>query len=147
MNHRPSLLCSLMCALIRPFRNHLPRRFKRLLVLGSAYGSIASLERSYLKHAEELTKVLNLTTRPDSVGVPIKLHSVVISRFNELNVKVGTRTITLHDVASRELKAEEEEAMVQELCKSVPKSLQYSEDMRSDFFALLRFVNQRLIHN
>lgn len=123
----------------------LPWRFRRLLVLSGTYGALSSLETPLRQHAQELSEVLCLSKDPDSVEVPIALHSILVSKFNKLNVQVQGQHISLRDVVTRNLNSPERKAMAEAMAKSVHPSLQYSHRgcMVEDLYRLLGFVGNK----
>lgn len=123
----------------------LPWRFRRLLVLSGTYGALSSMEAPLRQHAQELSEVLCLSNDPESVEVPIALHSILVSKFNKLNVQVHGQHISLKDAVSRNLNKPERKALADAMAKNVHPSLRYSHRgcMAEDLYRLLGFVENK----
>ena len=123
----------------------LPWRFRRMLVLSGAYGLISSMEGALRSHASELSQVMQLSRDPQSIEVPITFHSVLVSKFNDLNVMVQGKNITLAEAASRTLNDEERLALAEVMARNVSPILRYSRIscMAEDIKRLLGFVESK----
>lgn len=125
-------------------RQMLPWRFRRMIVLSGCFGLLSSLDKPLLTHSEELSEVLNLARNPDSIKVPIKLHSIIVSQFSTLNLELNGKTITINDVVEGNLSEEVRMALSEKMAYLVPPSLCYSlpNCMAYDFYRLLGFVSK-----
>ena len=96
------------------------------------------------KHAQDLSNVLNLAKNTGSIEVPIRLHSIFVTQFNQLNIEINGRFLTLEDVVKKPLDEETREALSKEMANMVTPSLRYSNTdcMAYDFYRLLGFINQ-----
>ena len=123
----------------------LPWRFRRMMVLSGAYGLISSIDKPLKNHAKELAEVLHLSQDPESVRVPIAFHSILVSKFNDLNVPVLGRNISIRDAASRYLNVTERQALSEVLADNIPPCLRYTHKncMAEDLFRLLGFVGEK----
>ena len=123
----------------------LPWRFRRMMVLSGAFGLISSIDKPMLGHAKEVVEVLKLSKDPESVNVPIALHSILVSKFNHLRVPVHGRSISIRDAATRNLNLDERKALSKLMAANVPPTLCYTHKncMAEDIFRLLSFVGEK----
>lgn len=125
-------------------RRILPWRFRRMMVLSGFFGLLASLDEPLKAHATDLSKVLHLSKDHNSVMVPIHLHSILVSRFNNLNIPVEGRNVSINDVLNGPLDESTRKALSNQMATMVAPSLRYSHlnCMAYDFYRLLGFIGQ-----